>query len=137
MIEYVLVAGSIVAFIGHYIYVLGKLSAKMQNCEKNVEWIRNFLLSKCTDSTHFTQESDIKINEELGKLIPLSWQDTLNGANIDIRECRDPFDCVVKISENQGMIRLKKRAEKLGIEFNSFLLASGIHLFNKGKTNHK
>ena len=131
MIEYVLVAGSIIAFIGHYIYVLGKLSAKMQNCEQNVTWIRNFLLAKCTDSTHFTQESDIKISESLDSIIPLEWKDTLDSANIDIRKCNDSFDCIVKISENQGMIRLKKRAEKLDIEFNNFLLASGIHLFNK------
>ena len=133
MIEYVLVAGSIVAFISHYIYVLGKLSAKMQNCEQNVTWIRNFLLSKCTDSTHFSQNSDIKINDELSNLIPVSWCDTLDGANIDIRKCKNPYDCVVKISENQGMIRLKKRAERLDIPFNDFLLSSGIHLFNKGK----
>ena len=133
MIEYVIVIASAIAFVGQYIYVLGKLSAKMQNCEKNVEWIRDFLLSKCTDSTHFTQNSDIKINEKLADIIPISWSDTLDGANINIKKCQSPFDCVVKISDNQGMIRLKKMAEKLGIPFNDFLLSSGIHLFNKQK----
>ena len=133
MIEYILVAGSVIAFIGHYIYVLGKLAARVQNSEENIEWIRNFLLSKCTDSTHFTQKSAIKINDTLNDLIPISWCDTLDGADIDIRKCKDPYDCVVKISENQGMIRLKKRAENLNIPFNDFLLSSGIHLFNKQK----
>ena len=138
MIEYVIIAvGSVIAFIAQYVYVLGKLAAKMQNCEENVTWIRNFLLSKCTDSTHFTQNSDIKVNEELSGIIPLSWSDSLDGANIDIQKCQDPFDCVVKISDNQGMIRLKERAEKLNIPFNDFLLSSGIHLFNKQKKHDK
>ena len=132
MIEYVIIAvGSGIAFIAQYVYVLGKLSAKMQNCESNITWIRNFLLAKCTDSTHFTQESDIETSKSFDNLIPIDWKDTLDSANIDIRKCNDSFDCVVKLSENQGMIRLKKRAEKLGIEFNSFLLGSAIHLFNK------
>ena len=131
MIEWIIVFGSVIAFIAQYVYILGKLTSKLENCESNVTWIRNFLLTKCTDSTHFTQESDIKISEGLDGIIPIDWKDSLDGANIDIRKCRDPFDCVVKISENQGMIRLKKRAERLGIEFNSFLLASAIHLFEK------
>ena len=133
MIEWIIVFGSAIAFIAQYVYVLGKLTSKLENCESNVTWIRNFLLAKCTDSTHFTQESDIKMNDELGGIIPLSWSDTLDGANIDIRKCRDAFDCVIKISNNQGMIRLKKMAEKLGIPFNDFLLSSGIHLFNNQK----
>lgn len=135
MIEWVIVFGSVIAFIAQYVYILGKLTSKLENCESNVTWIRNFLLTKCTDSTQFTQESDIKVNEKLKGVIPLSWSDTLDGANIDIQKCRDAFDCVIKISDNQGMIRLKKMAEKLDIPFNDFLLSSGIHLF--GKKNKK
>ena len=131
MIEYVIVIVSAIAFLGQYIYVLGKLSAKMQNCEKNVEWIRDFLLTKCTDSTHFKQESAIQVNGNLEKAIPISWKDTLDIVNIDTANCKSPIDCVVALSENQGHIRLKHQAERLGIPHNDFLLASGIYLYNK------
>jgi len=131
LIEYVLVAGSIIAFIGHYIYVLGRLSAKMQNCERNVEWIRDFLLTKCTDSTHFKQESAIQVNEDLEKAIPMSWKDTLNIIDVNIERCKSPIDCVVALSKKHGHIRLKHQAERLDIPHNDFLLASGIYLYNK------
>lgn len=131
MNEYIAAIGIGVAFIAQYIYMLGKLSAKMQSCEKNVEWIRDFLLSKCTDSTHFNQESAIQVSEKLEGTIPLSWRDTLDGANINVDKCKTAFDCVVRLSQNQGHIRLKKQAARLGIKHNDFLLASGIYLFDK------
>lgn len=127
----VIVIISIIAFIAQYIYVLGKLAAKMQECEKNIEWIRDFLLTKCTDGTHFKQDSAIQVSEKLEKSIPLSWQDTLDVANIDVGKCKSPIDCVVALCMNQGHIRLKKQAERLDIKHNDFLLASGVYLFNK------
>ena len=120
-----------IAFIAQYIYVLGKLTAKMQSCEKNIEWIRDFLLTKCTDVTHFSQESAIRVSAALEKSMPISWKDTLDVADIDTEKCKTPIDCVVALSKNQGAIRLKNRAEKLGIPHNDFLLASGVYLFNK------
>lgn len=120
-----------VVFVAQYIYVLGKLTAKMQSCEKNVEWIRDFLLTKCTDVMHFKQESAIQVSKELENSIPLEWKDTLDVADIDTEKCKNPIDCVVALSKNQGPIRLKNRAEKLGIPHNDFLLASGIYLYNK------
>lgn len=131
MNEYLAAIGIGIVFIAQYIYVLGKLSAKMQDCEKNVEWIRDFLLSKCTDTTHFSQESAIQISEKLRDSIPLSWQDTLDDANINVDKCKSAYDCVVALSQNQGHIRLKKRASRLGIKHNDFLLASGIYLFER------
>lgn len=132
MYEYlaiVIVTG--IAFIAQYIYVLGKLSAKMQSCEDNVEWIRDFLLTKCTNGMHFNQESAIRVSEELEKSIPISWRDTLDIINVDVNKCKNAFDCIVALSKSQGPIRLKKQAERLEIPHNDFLLASGVYLYNK------
>lgn len=95
------------------------------------------MLTHCVDSKHFSQDSPILVNDELEKAIPISWIDSLDGANIDIKGCESPFDCIVRLSENQGAVRLKKRADDLNIEHNTFLLASGVHLYNKKNQNKK
>jgi len=131
MITEITLIGAIVLFFLHQIYQVGRLTGKVSSLESDIVWIRNYLLTKSTDSKHFTQESEIKISDELANTIPLSWTDTLNGANIDIKGCGNPFDCVVRLSENQGAVRLKKRADDLNIEHNAFLLASGVYIFNR------
>jgi len=127
LIDYILIIGSIAT----YIFTLGWIVGRLKGYEEDIKWIRNFLLTHCIDSKHFSQQSQIKITKKLENLIPISWKDTLDGANINIKDCKSPFDCVVKITDNQGLIRLKKRAEDLNIELNSFLLASGLYIFNK------
>lgn len=129
MLETALLVGICIFFL-HQIYQVGKLAGKVKSLEENIIWIRNYMLTNCVDSKHFSQDSPIIINDKLADSIPLSWCDTLNGADINVQGCKSPFDCIVKLSENQGAVRLKKRADDLNIEHNTFLLASGIYLYN-------
>ena len=130
MLETTLLVGICIFFL-HQIYQVGKLTGRVKSLEENIIWIRNYMLTHCVDSKHFSQDSPILVNDTLEMAIPLDWRDTLDGANIDMKDCKTPFDCIVKLSTNQGAVRLKKRADALNIEHNTFLLASGVHLFNR------
>ena len=132
----IFISGWAVLFI-QQIFQLGKLNGRVSSLEENIKWVRDYLLTHCVESKHFSQESPIIINDELEKTIPLSWIDTLDGAAINTEGCESPFDCIVRLSENQGAVRLKKRADDLNIEHNTFLLASGVHLYNKTKIMNK
>jgi hypothetical protein len=110
---------------------MGNFEGRLKSCEENIVWIRNFLITSPINSNHFEQHSDIKINKQLDNLIPQSWKEELN--SVDVKNCRSPFDCIIKISNNQGLIKLKQRANKLNTDINSFLLALGVYLYEKVK----
>lgn len=136
MLETTLLVGICIFFL-HQIYQVGKLTGRVKSLEENIKWVRDYLLTHCVESKHFSQDSPILVNNELEKIIPLEWSDTLDGANINTKDCETPFDCIVRLSKNQGAVRLKKRADDLNIGHNTFLLASGIHLFNRKNQNKK
>ncbi|MCK4258110.1 MAG: hypothetical protein KAX49_03985 [Halanaerobiales bacterium] len=137
MYEYIIAIGAAGMFLVQYLFILGKLSGRVQSCEDNIKWVRDFLLTSNINTKCFSQSSAIKISKELDKLLPLSWTDTLHVIGRQLKKCNSPFEYVVQLTDKEGFISLKKRAEKYGIPLEAFLLASATFLYdNKGKDEY-
>jgi hypothetical protein len=133
--EIIIAVSAAATFIAHYIYLLGKLHAEVKNLEHNVKWVRDYLLCDKASDKDFKQEStlDFAIRKS-DRLISGVWETML-----DLQDrrayfkCETPTDCVVVFSNSFGLVAAKKMASTFNTDLSTFLLASGLYLYQKIK----
>ena len=130
-IEYLAVIAAILVFVFQSLFKFGKLSGKVDILDENICFIRDYLLCKGADITHFKQNSPIGFENENGEnLLSSEWKEKIKIVESKSPLSKDPLNTAVYLTNRIGFIEFFDEAKKNKIDVTTLIISSAI-FFNK------